>query len=152
MASEVAKTDKPFNWLSQTVRRRLVDLVDFDRNLDRLRLLVSLQYRLPARASLGATQPRERPCLYIVKAPQTLTWRYGHSVKWVGMFVTALVGLYTVEDLWNKFGDLRMSFVSPCTCYVAVFGRDGPKPVANSMRLDSRSAPTSGTGSRASCA
>lgn len=28
------------------------------------------------------------------------------------MFVTALVGLYTVEDLWNKFGDLRMSFVS----------------------------------------
>lgn len=28
------------------------------------------------------------------------------------MFVTALVGLYTIEDLWNKFGDLRMSFVS----------------------------------------
>ncbi|GAA5892190.1 hypothetical protein JCM8208_001470 [Rhodotorula glutinis] len=32
------------------------------------------------------------------------------SVKWVGMFVTALVGIYTVEDLWNKFGDLRMSY------------------------------------------
>ncbi|GAA5856473.1 hypothetical protein JCM8547_008760 [Rhodosporidiobolus lusitaniae] len=32
------------------------------------------------------------------------------SVKWVGLFVTALVGLYTVEDLWNKFGDLRMSY------------------------------------------
>ncbi|KAI0819094.1 glycosyltransferase family 39 protein [Irpex lacteus] len=31
------------------------------------------------------------------------------SVKWVGMFVTALVGLYTIEDLWEKFGDLRMS-------------------------------------------
>lgn len=30
------------------------------------------------------------------------------SVKWVGFFVTALVGLYTVEDLWNKFGDLKM--------------------------------------------
>ncbi|TFY64691.1 hypothetical protein EVJ58_g2453 [Rhodofomes roseus] len=30
-------------------------------------------------------------------------------VKWVGMFVTALVGLYTIEDLWEKFGDLRMS-------------------------------------------
>ncbi|KAK4982116.1 Dolichyl-phosphate-mannose--protein mannosyltransferase 2 [Elasticomyces elasticus] len=30
------------------------------------------------------------------------------SVKWVGMFGTALVGLYTVEDLWNKFGDLKM--------------------------------------------
>ncbi|OSD08401.1 glycosyltransferase family 39 protein [Trametes coccinea BRFM310] len=31
------------------------------------------------------------------------------SVKWVGFFVTALVGAYTIEDLWEKFGDLRMS-------------------------------------------
>ncbi|EST08282.1 Glycosyl transferase, family 39 [Kalmanozyma brasiliensis GHG001] len=30
------------------------------------------------------------------------------SVKWVGLFVTALVGAFTVEDLWEKFGDLRM--------------------------------------------
>jgi dolichyl-phosphate-mannose--protein O-mannosyl transferase len=30
----------------------------------------------------------------------------------VGMFVTALVGLYTVEDLWEKFGDLKMPLVS----------------------------------------
>ncbi|KAL2001601.1 hypothetical protein VTN02DRAFT_1556 [Thermoascus thermophilus] len=30
------------------------------------------------------------------------------SVKWVGLFCTALVGLYTIEDLWNKFGDLKM--------------------------------------------
>jgi len=35
------------------------------------------------------------------------------SVKWVGLFgATALVGLYTIEDLWNKFGDLKMPKVS----------------------------------------
>ncbi|KAI0345390.1 glycosyltransferase family 39 protein [Trametopsis cervina] len=31
------------------------------------------------------------------------------SVKWVGLFVTTLVGLYTIEDLWEKFGDVKMS-------------------------------------------
>lgn len=30
------------------------------------------------------------------------------SVKWVGLFAMALVGMYTVEDLWDKFGDLKM--------------------------------------------
>ncbi|QRV74898.1 dolichyl-phosphate-mannose-protein mannosyltransferase [Ceratobasidium sp. AG-Ba] len=30
------------------------------------------------------------------------------SVKWVGLFATALVGAYTLEDLWDKFGDLKM--------------------------------------------
>ena len=30
------------------------------------------------------------------------------SVKWVGLFCTAIVGLYTIEDLWNKFGDVKM--------------------------------------------
>ena len=30
------------------------------------------------------------------------------SVKWVGLFCTAMVGLYTAEDLWHKFGDLKM--------------------------------------------
>lgn len=32
------------------------------------------------------------------------------SVKLVGLFVTALVGFYTIEDLWEKFGDLKMSW------------------------------------------
>ncbi|KAJ7490760.1 glycosyltransferase family 39 protein [Mycena latifolia] len=31
------------------------------------------------------------------------------SVKMIGLFVTSLVGLYTIEDLWEKFGDLKMS-------------------------------------------
>ena len=30
------------------------------------------------------------------------------SVKWVGFFSVALLGLYTIEDLWHKFGDLKM--------------------------------------------
>ena len=34
------------------------------------------------------------------------------SVKMIGLFVTALVGLYTLEDLWEKFGDLKMPVVS----------------------------------------
>lgn len=32
------------------------------------------------------------------------------SVKMVGLFVTALVGIYTVVDLWNKFGDKSISW------------------------------------------
>ena len=36
------------------------------------------------------------------------------SVKMIGLFVTALVGVYTIEDLWEKFGDVKMSIVSVC--------------------------------------
>jgi dolichyl-phosphate-mannose-protein mannosyltransferase len=32
------------------------------------------------------------------------------SIKLVGLFVTAMVGLYTIEDLWNKFGNTKMSY------------------------------------------
>ncbi|KAK7208552.1 O-mannosyl transferase [Myxozyma melibiosi] len=34
------------------------------------------------------------------------------SVKWVGMLTTALVGIYTIQELWEKFGDLRMPFTT----------------------------------------
>ncbi|TPX33342.1 dolichyl-phosphate-mannose---protein mannosyltransferase [Synchytrium microbalum] len=30
------------------------------------------------------------------------------SVKWVGLFAIALVGLHTIEDLWEMLGDLKM--------------------------------------------
>ncbi|KAJ3415012.1 Protein O-mannosyltransferase 2 [Chytridiales sp. JEL 0842] len=30
------------------------------------------------------------------------------SVKWVGLFSIALVGLHTIEDLWEMLGDLKM--------------------------------------------
>lgn len=43
------------------------------------------------------------------------------SVKLIGLFVTALVGLYTIEDLWEKFGDLKMSWVRTVTsCFSIV--------------------------------
>ncbi|KAF8902825.1 dolichyl-phosphate-mannose-protein mannosyltransferase [Gymnopilus junonius] len=32
------------------------------------------------------------------------------SVKMIGLFVTALVGVYTIEDLWEKFGDTKMTW------------------------------------------
>jgi dolichyl-phosphate-mannose--protein O-mannosyl transferase len=42
----------------------------------------------------------------------TETSMSAYSVKLVGLFVTAVVGIYTIEDLWEKFGDLRMPYVS----------------------------------------
>lgn len=46
-----------------------------------------------------------------------------HSVKWVGLFVTSLVGLYTIEDLWNKFGDLKMKKITYGQHWIArIFG------------------------------
>ncbi|KAI9716884.1 MAG: hypothetical protein M1812_005033 [Candelaria pacifica] len=41
------------------------------------------------------------------------------SVKWVGLFCTALVGFYTIEDLWNKFGDYRMPKIEYASHIVA---------------------------------
>lgn len=34
---------------------------------------------------------------------------YSFSVKWVGLFSIALVGLHTLTDLWTFLGDLKLS-------------------------------------------
>ncbi|KAG9301385.1 hypothetical protein G9A89_018057 [Geosiphon pyriformis] len=44
------------------------------------------------------------------------------SVKWVGLFVTALVGFYTIEDLWEKFGDLTIPKIVYLQHWVARIG------------------------------
>lgn len=41
------------------------------------------------------------------------------SVKWVGMFGTALCGLYTVHDLWDKCGDLKMPKITYAQHWIA---------------------------------
>ncbi|KAL7419324.1 Dolichyl-phosphate-mannose--protein mannosyltransferase 2 [Cryptotrichosporon argae] len=44
------------------------------------------------------------------------------SVKWVGMFATAMVGVYVIEDLWNKFGDLSMPIRTYVKHWIARIG------------------------------
>ena len=48
------------------------------------------------------------------------------SVKMIGLFVTALVGVYTIEDLWDKFGDVKMPIVSLFFLWRISQPRNGP--------------------------
>lgn len=41
------------------------------------------------------------------------------SVKWVGMFGTALCGLYTIHDLWDKFGEVKMPKITYVQHWIA---------------------------------
>ncbi|CAD6977505.1 unnamed protein product, partial [Tilletia controversa] len=34
--------------------------------------------------------------------------RRSHQFKWVGLFAIALIGLCSMEDLWEKFGGFRI--------------------------------------------
>jgi hypothetical protein len=36
------------------------------------------------------------------------------SVKWVGLFTIALVGVHTIDELWAMWGDLKVSMVPLC--------------------------------------
>jgi dolichyl-phosphate-mannose-protein mannosyltransferase len=33
------------------------------------------------------------------------------SVKWIGLFAIALVGVFTIEELWTMLGDLNLPLV-----------------------------------------
>ncbi|ELU40091.1 protein O-mannosyl transferase [Rhizoctonia solani AG-1 IA] len=69
----------------------------------------------PRRPRMALHQPVHPPRFYatVLHIYYTTGWSIGCvcSVKWVGFFATALVGAYTIEDLWDKFGDLKMSML-----------------------------------------
>ena len=96
--------------------------------------------------SIGCVTRYSPPTLVVISSSCT---GFVHSVKLVGLFVTALVGVYTVEDLWHKFGDLKMSLVSSFRIQLhqfsglngnrgTNFGTGGPVSlVSSSLRLSS---------------
>jgi dolichyl-phosphate-mannose-protein mannosyltransferase len=53
------------------------------------------------------------------------------SVKWVGLFTIAIVGLHTIDELWDLWGDLKMPIVAASNSEIVPVALGCPHRVVN---------------------